>query len=61
MALVEICKLTKIYPHGETVLGGKVKGGGEVRAVDDVSLDIHAGETLGLVGESAQEKARSDA
>jgi len=55
MALVEVQNLTKVYPLGESIFGGAAHG--EVRAVDDVSLTIDAGETLGLVGESGSGKS----
>jgi oligopeptide transport system ATP-binding protein len=54
--LVSIDALTVHFDAGGGTLWDRMTGGDGtrrvVRAVDGVSLDIHAGETLGLVGES---------
>jgi oligopeptide transport system ATP-binding protein len=47
--LLHVSGLVKHFPVTSGVFGRKI---GDVRAVDDVSFDIHPGETLGLVGES---------
>ena len=47
--LVEVHNLKMYFPVRKGILRGKV---GDLKAVDDVSLSIGRGETVGLVGES---------
>lgn len=48
-ALLELRRLRKHFPIQRGVLRRTV---GWIRAVDDIDLEVHTGETVGLVGES---------
>ncbi len=48
--LLEVKDLAKHYPLTQGILFKRQVGA--VKAVDGVSFDLHAGETLGIVGES---------
>ena len=48
MTTLEVDHVTKVY---------NVRGSGHISALDDVSFTLHAGQTIGLVGQSGSGKS----
>jgi peptide/nickel transport system ATP-binding protein len=55
-AVLSVCDLSVSFGHRGVLAGLLGTGGGSVAIVDTLSLDVEAGETLGLVGESGSGK-----
>src|SRR5215475_14313558 len=56
-ALLTVEHLTTVFRAAEAPGVNKETDRADVPAVNDISLEIHAGETLGLVGESGSGKS----
>lgn len=55
--IVSVCGLTKRYPVDDAIVDRLLKDRSYLTALDDVSIDVRKGETLGVVGSSGSGKS----